>query len=649
MHPFYITTPIYYVNANPHLGHAYSTIAADSVTRFHKMLGQKTLFLTGSDEHGDKIVQAAEKKGLSPRQFVDEISSNFQHLWPKLAIGQHYFGRTTDEKHAHAVQAFMQKLYESGDIYFGEFGGFYCYGCERFYTEKELENGLCPQHQKKPEFISEKNYFFRMSKYLPWLAKYIEDHPDMIRPDRYRKEALGMLASGDLEDLCISRPKTRLSWGIELPFDKDYVCYVWFDALLLYITGLGWPDGKGYAEFWPGDHLIAKDILKPHAIFWPCMLKAAGLPIYHHLDVHGYWLSRNTKMSKSLGNVVEPLATSERFGLDAFRYFLLREMRFGSDASFAEDALVARVNAELANDLGNLFSRVLSMNGKYFGGLVPTPVGLLPEDQAIIDLCSSCMSNFIQLFGQMEFSLALDSLWTFVDALNKYVDTQAPWSLFKQANTERLGTVMALLLAGLRKISLCMWPVMPEAACAMLKQLNQEKESANGMDIAPCVDLSAEASSWNWLEPGLALATASNLFPRIELKPEGKKQDKKTPKQKESSHSQSKSPKVDIEAFRSLELRTGTILAAAKHPDADRILRLEIDFGEEKPRQILSALADFYNPDDLRGRKVCAILNLPPRKIRGLVSNGMVLTVEDGDKVKILDPGSHTTNGSIIC
>ena len=323
MKSYFVTTPIYYVNAKPHLGHAYTTVVADALARFHRLSGEDTLFLTGTDEHGDKIVRAAEKEGKTPKEFVDGISARFQNLWAQLGIANDRFVRTTDERHIRAVQQFLQRLHDAGDIYFGEFGGHYCYGCERFYTEKELENGLCPQHQTKPEFISEKNYFFKMSKYLPWLREYIEQHPDFVRPERYRNELLGILDSGDLEDLCISRPKSRLSWGIELPFDREYVCYVWFDALLNYISALGWPEGD-YARYWPGEHLVAKDILKPHGIFWPAMLKAAGMPLYRRLNVHGYWLVRDTKMSKSLGNVVDPVDMCHRFGQDVFRYFLLR-------------------------------------------------------------------------------------------------------------------------------------------------------------------------------------------------------------------------------------------------------------------------------------------------------------------------------------
>lgn len=514
MSAFFITTPIYYVNAKPHLGHAYTTIVADTLARYHQLLGEKTFFLTGTDEHGDKIVQAAEKAGMGPQAFVDGISGQFRDMWPGLGIRHDRFIRTTDPAHKQCVQNFLQRVYDAGDIYFGEHGGHYCYGCERFYTEKELANGLCPQHFSKPEYIVEKNYFFRMSKYLPWLAEHVRAHPDFIRPERYRHEILAMLDGDVLEDLCISRPKSRLTWGIELPFDKDYVCYVWFDALLNYISALGWPDGQEYAQFWPGEHLVAKDILKPHAVFWPTMLKSAGLPVYRHLNVHGYWLVRDTKMSKSLGNVVDPVEIAGRFGLDAFRYFLLREMPFGADASFTQEAMVTRINADLANDLGNLYSRVLSMAAKYFDSVTPAPVGTHADDAALQQVASDALHNYRQLFGQARFSHALDALWELVRALNKYVDTQAPWALAKQGDGERLATVIYALLECQRKVAVAVWPVMPQAARAMLEQL--------GIPLAeetpPTADLAAEADTWGVLAPGTRLAAASHLFPRIEVK-----------------------------------------------------------------------------------------------------------------------------------
>ncbi|MBR3663925.1 MAG: methionine--tRNA ligase [Desulfovibrio sp.] len=512
MESFYVTTPIYYVNARPHLGHAYSTIVADSLVRMHKLLGKEAFFVTGSDEHGDKIVQAAEKNNLPVKDFVDGISGEFRSLWPELGIENFRFCRTTDAAHEKIVQEMLQKVYDAGDIYFGEFSGHYCYGCERFYTEKELEDGCCPQHKTKPELISEKNYFFRMSKYLPWLKEYIETHPDFIRPDRYRAEALGMLEAGALEDLCISRPKTRLTWGIDLPFDTKYVCYVWFDALLTYISGLGGPQSQDFARYWPGEHLVAKDILKPHAIFWPVMLKSLGLPLYEHLNVHGYWLSKDTKMSKSLGNIVEPRAMMQTYGQDAFRYYLLREMHFGSDANFSEETMVTRINSDLANDLGNLFSRVLSMTAKYFSSIVPKPAAKLEQDKAIVDLCVQSMQNYVQLMQVIRSAEALEALWELVRALNKYVDSEAPWALFKAKEMERLGTVMYVLLASMRKIAICLWPVMPKASTLMLGQLGQKADE----HTAPVKTIMDEITCFGGLDAGTTLAEKSNIFPRIQ-------------------------------------------------------------------------------------------------------------------------------------
>ncbi|WP_418764167.1 methionine--tRNA ligase [Mailhella sp.] len=631
MKSYYITTPIYYVNARPHLGHAYSTIVADTLKRFHRMLGEDARMQTGTDEHGDKIVKAATAAGVTPQAFVDDISAVFRNLWPKLGIENDGFIRTTDPDHMKAVQVLLQRLYDKGDIYFGEYGGHYCYGCERFYTEKELENGLCPQHQTKPEYISEKNYFFKMSKYQDQLKQYILDHPDFIRPERYRNEALAMLEGGVLEDLCISRPKSRLTWGIELPFDKDYVSYVWFDALANYITALGWPDNENdesgaYKKYWPGEHLVAKDILKPHGIFWPTMLMAAGLPLYKHLNVHGYWLVKDTKMSKSLGNVVDPLKAAEHFGLDAFRYFLLREMNFGSDASYSPEAIITRVNADLANDLGNLFSRVLSMNAKYFGGKIPALGNQLEADDILSETTDNGAANFVQLFGELRFSQALDALWAAIRAMNKYVDEQAPWTLAKNGDTERLGTVIRTLLENMYKVAYLIWPVMPTASATMQAQLGRPQGPLSEDALNDVLRYRMH------LRTGLEIASSSNLFPRLEMEkeeaPAKPKKEKKPAAPKNAPAENGPKAPIEFADFQKLDLRVGTILAAEQHPNADKLLRFDVDLGEEKPRQIVSGIAAHFKPEELVGKKVVVVANLPPRKLRGLESQGMILTAE---------------------
>jgi len=650
MSNFYVTTPIYYVNARPHLGHAYTTIVADTLKRFYALLGYDARMLTGTDEHGDKIVKAATKENKTPKEFVDGISNEFAALWNDLKIDYDKFIRTTDEKHKKSVQTLLQRIYDKGDIYYGEYGGHYCFGCERFYTEKELEDGLCPQHKTKPEYISEKNYFFKMSKYQEWLKQYILDNPDFIRPERYRNEVLAMLEGNVLEDLCISRPKSRLEWGIELPFDNNYVCYVWFDALANYISALGWGNSGDLSDFdkyWPAEHLVAKDILKPHGIFWPTMLKAADLPVYRHLNVHGYWLVKDTKMSKSLGNVVDPRFASEHFGLDAFRYFLLRDMHFGSDASYSEEALISRINSDLANDLGNLFSRVLSMNGKYFAKEIPAVGEILPDDEQIFASVENAARNYIQLFKEVRFSQALEGLWEPIRLMNKYVDSQAPWTLYKENKLERLATVLRVLLENMYKIAVLLYPVMPESSKKMQVQLGKEFRMHAKLidDLLSCKI---------HLRTGGMISETSNLFPRFEKPAENKeKTEKKQSSNKGAKQNNTKSNEektdnscIEFADFQKLDLRVGTIIVAEQHPDADKLLRFDVDLGEEKPRQIISGIAEFFNPAELVGKKIVVVANLPPRKLRGLVSHGMILTAEKDEHLSLLT--SVAPNGSKI-
>ncbi|MBU1003048.1 MAG: methionine--tRNA ligase [Proteobacteria bacterium] len=655
MDRFFITTPIYYVNAKPHLGHAYTTIVADSIARYHRLAGHETFFLTGTDEHGDKIVEAAAKAGSSPQQYVDTISEQFRSLLPELQISNDDFIRTTEERHKQVVRDILQRVYDAGDIYLSEYEGRYCTGCEQFLTDKDLDaNGLCPDHKVAPTVIKEKNYFFRMSKYQDWLKQHIQDNPEFIRPEHYRNEVLSMLDMGVLDDLCISRPKSRLDWGIELPFDSGYVTYVWFDALINYITGLGGPDSENFSKFWPrANHLVAKDILKPHAIFWPTMLKAAGFEPYQNLNVHGYWLMQDTKMSKSLGNVVEPLAMRDTYGLDAFRYFLLREMRFGRDASFSERALVGRLNADLANDLGNLFSRVLSMTHKYFGGEVPA-MGQRShaEDVEILDLALNSFANYQQLFPRFQFGRALEALWELVRGLNKYVDVTAPWTLFKNGETERLAMVIGTLLGLMRKIALHIWPVMPQTAETMFAQLGGEFDPS-------AIDLGKEAEAFgDFLQTGTRLAKASNLFPRVEFKEvesggqaEPRQDNPKKDKQPKQPKTQQPAPEVGIAEFadfQKLDLRLGTVLSAEPHPEADRLYVVKIDLGEPQPRQVVAGLREHLEVEFLVGRQVVVVANLAPRKLRGVESQGMIMAVKDKDGLQLLTATGLVENGSKV-
>jgi methionyl-tRNA synthetase len=638
VNPFFISTPIYYVNAKPHLGHAYTTIVADSINRFHRMMGRQTYFLTGTDEHGDKIVEAAAGNNQSPEEYVDRISSLFRETWPWLEVEHDRFIRTTEPAHIKCVQAILQKVYDSGDIYFGEYGGHYCYGCERFYTEKELKDGLCPDHLEKPRFLQEKNYFFRMTRYLGPLREHILANPGFIRPERYRNEVLGMLGD-ELNDLCISRPKSRLSWGIELPFDQDYVTYVWFDALINYVSALGWPDGPDFKKYWSGaHHLVAKDILKPHAVFWPTMLMAADIPLYKSLRVHGYWTIKETKMSKSLGNVVEPLSMKDKYGASAFRYFLLREMQFGLDASFSEESLVGRLNADLANDLGNLTNRVLAMTHKYFKGAVPEMGDTGPEDQEVMDVGRSCLEEYVRLFQDFDFAKALSRLWVLVSHLNRYVDQSAPWVLYKEKETRRLQAVMYILLEGLRKIALHLWPVMPSAAQKILGQLGVEFDPES-------IDLSGEAAHWQGLTPGIIVAKKSNLFPRVDLSLDKIEAGKGLNSREKIQDEQ---PEVSFEDFQKLELVTGKIVEAVKVEKADKLYKLSVEIGEDAPRQIVAGLAGFFTEQELTDRDVVVLANLAPKKIRGVTSRGMVLAVRQGEKMSLLKALPETGPGQKV-
>ncbi|RUM46733.1 MAG: methionine--tRNA ligase [Desulfocapsa sp.] len=614
----YITTPIYYVNAQPHLGHAYTTIIADTYSRFRRLSDDTVRFQTGTDEHGDKIAEAAEKEGVSPKEYVDRISAMFRESWPKLDIEPDNFIRTTDPDHIATVQKILQDVYDKGDIYFDKYTGLYCTGCERFLTEKELVGGKCPDHLTVPDEITEENYFFRMSKYQQALLDHINANPEFITPERYRNEVLSFL-SEPLEDLCISRPTSRLTWGIPLPFDENFVTYVWFDALINYLTGIGYPDGEDFEKYWNvAEHIIAKDILKPHAIYWPTMVLSMGLPLYKKLHVHGYWNVDETKMSKSIGNVVRPAELVEEYGVDSLRYFALREMSFGLDSSFSADAIIARKNSDLANDLGNLYSRSTAMLIKYTGGVIPAPVADA-DDRDLKDLAETVVQSYIKNMTDFQFHRALASVWELISRANKYIVINEPWSLAKDPAQEgRLHTVLYNLHETLRLLTLLLQPVMPGTCKKMAAGL--------GIDEKDPLVSSLSTASWGGLAAGSKLEKIDALFPRMEKKKKAQQPQKQEKKKNKSSKKEDMEGLISFEQFQNVELRVAEIVAAEPIEKSDRLLKLMVKAPEK--RTIVAGIAEYYTADEVVGRQVLIVANLKPVKLMGVESQGMLLAAK---------------------
>jgi methionyl-tRNA synthetase len=639
MSTFYLTTPIYYVNARPHLGHACTTIMADAMCRYRRLAGDRVYLLTGTDEHGERIAQVAAAAGKSPQAYADEIAGVFRDTWRRLGITNDDFIRTTEPRHRKVVQEILQRLHDAGEIYFGEYGGWYCYGCERFYTEKEIVDGKCPDHQTALTFIKEKNYFFKMSKYQAWLIKHLEDNPGFIQPDRYRNEVLGFLRE-PLQDLSISRPRSRLQWGIPLPFDDQYVTYVWFDALINYYSAVS--DGREQTRgLWEHvEHLIGKDILKPHGVYWPTMLKAAGIPLYRRLNVHGYWSLGGSKMSKSVGNVVEAFQLTDKYGHDAFRYFLLREMNFGLDASFSEEALVDRLNADLANDLGNLASRATTLIA---ASGPAAPVGAPPEaaDRAIAVAAADARAAVEQAMRDFAFQKALGALWSFIGTVNRYVDTSAPWALAKDpARRPRLERVLCTLADSLGFLGIMLDPFLPDAA--------RKIRDALGRSAPPTL----EAAVVGHLSAVPRVSKISGLFPRIDTKtphpgplPMGERESSTLSPGGRGQGEGSR--KIPITDFQKVELRVAEVLAAERVAKSRKLLKLTIRMGEET-RTLVAGVAEHYEPENLVGRKVVVVANLEPATLMGVESNGMVLAAEHEGTLSLLTLDKDLPSGAKV-
>lgn len=665
MSRFYVTTPIYYVNAVPHLGHAYTTTAADVLRRWNELAGREAFLLTGTDEHGQKVLQAAEARGLSPQAHVDELSVPFRELLPPLQIEASDFIRTTEPRHTSVVQDVLEHLLETGDLYTADYEGWYSTAAERFWTEKDLVDGKCPDTGQPVEWITEKNWFFRMSKYADQLRQWIEDHPDFLRPETRRNEVLGYLRK-EVGDLCISRPKTRMSWGIEFPFDRDYVVYVWFDALLNYITARGYhPDpakrGPDFEAAWPADlHLVGKDILTTHAVYWSTMLFALGLEPARCLFAHGWWTIEGRKMSKSLGNVVDPHLLIEAYGADAVRYFLMAEIAFGNDGDFSHQSFLLKYNADLANDLGNLAHRSLTMTKKWLGSEVPELDPPTEGDLALEALAAETLAAVTAAYEAFQPSEALAALFKLVGAGNKYIDTEEPWRLNREGQTARLGGVMRRCLEICRVAAVLISPVCPGKALELARKLGLD--GLDDVQLDTCGGLAG-------LVAGTAVEPGEPLFPRLQEIPASvqgvldaalaeadaasaaaaaAESSKKSKKSKKKQAAKAPTGPIGIEDFAKVELKAGRILGAEKHPEADRLLVLSVDVGEAAPRTIVAGIAGLHAPEDLPGRTVVVVTNLKPATLRGVESQGMVLAAGGKQVLGLLGIEADVPPGTVV-
>lgn len=640
--PYYITTPIHYPSTNPHIGNTYTTVAADAIARFKRLTGHEVMFLTGTDEHGQKIERIANEKGITPKEHVDEIVAGIKDLWKMMNISYDKFIRTTDDYHVKAVQEIFKKLYDQGDIYKDSYEGLYCTPCESFWTETQLVNGNCPDCGRPVEKAKEEAYFFKMSKYADRLIQYIEEHPDFIQPESRKNEMLNNFLRPGLQDLCVSR--TSFTWGIPVSFDEKHVIYVWIDALSNYITALGYgqENQELYNKFWPADvHLIGKDILRFHTIYWPIMLMALGLELPKQVFGHGWLLVDGGKMSKSKGNVVDPVVLVNMFGADAVRYYLLREIPFGSDGLFNNEIFIKKVNTDLANDLGNLLSRTIAMVYKYFDGVIQAPTCKEAIDDELINLALSTPGKVEASIDALKIPEALESIWTLISRANKYIDETTPWILAKdEEKKERLGTVLYNLLETLRFVSVMISPFLTETSVKINAQLNTKVTTWESL------------KEFNGTVAGDKVVKGDVIFPRIDVEEKLAELEALKPAPvKPANEELVKNPikeEITIDDFDKIDLRVVKVLECEPVKKAKKLLKLKVDLGGEE-RQVISGIAQYYKPEELVGKYVVLVANLKPVKLRGELSQGMILAAapSDDSELVLVNPGEMLTGSQV--